>query len=63
MRTTTKFVGDEFETAYARLLGGQVVGGLNDGGKDVMVPEIGAVQVKASLAGAMRFLSESLRRK
>ncbi|OHA16784.1 MAG: hypothetical protein A3C79_00435 [Candidatus Taylorbacteria bacterium RIFCSPHIGHO2_02_FULL_45_28] len=63
MATTTKFVGDDYEAAYAKVLGGTVNGGLGDGGRDVIVPEIGGVQVKASSAGAKEFLAVSLKRK
>lgn len=61
--TTASFVGDEFETAYAKAFGGTVNGGFNDHGKDVVIPGFGGVQVKASVTGAKEFLKVSLQRK
>jgi hypothetical protein len=57
--------GDDAESAYARALRGTVVGGVNDGGHDIKVahPAIRSVQVKSSVAGAMSFFKESLRRR
>lgn len=61
--TSKQFVGDDFEAAYARVLGGMINGGFGDGGRDVIIPEFGGVQVKASPAGAKEFLATSLKRK
>lgn len=60
--TSKQFVGDDYEAAYARVLNGRINGGFGDCGKDVVVPGIGGVQVKASPAGAKEFLAISLRR-
>ncbi len=63
--TTKQFVGVELELAYAKVLGGQVIGGLNDGGLDVVTGDntIPTVQVKSSLPMACKFLAESERRR
>lgn len=63
--TTREYVGRELELAYAKVLGGQVIGGFNDRGLDVttgdtVVPE---VQVKSSLRSACKFLAESTKRR
>lgn len=60
--TTKMFVGEDFESAYERAFGGRRNGGFGDGGRDILVPGFGGVQVKASPKGAMSFLQESLRR-
>jgi threonine dehydrogenase-like Zn-dependent dehydrogenase len=62
--TTREFVGLELEMAYARVLGGRVVGGFDDRGLDVTTCDnsIPAVQVKSSIPLACKFLDESVRR-
>ena len=62
MATSAQFTGDELEYAVAKVLGGTVKGGFGDGGRDVIVPEIGGVQVKNSSVGAMAFLKTSLQK-
>ena len=61
--TSTDFVGQEFEEAYAKVFEGSIVGGFNDNGHDVAVAGFGFVQVKASVKGLYSFLAESLKRK
>lgn len=56
----SRFVGEQTELAYAQVLGGTVNGGLRDGGKDVIVPGIGGIQVKSSPGEAMKSLKASL---
>ncbi len=62
MATSAQFTSDELEQAVAKVLGGKVQGGFGDKGKDVLVPEIGGVQVKSSVTGAREFLGVSLKR-
>ncbi len=63
--TTKRFVGDDFEEAYAKIFNCSVVGGIRDGGKDLELhrASIPFVQVKASWRGAYEFLCMSLHRK
>lgn len=59
-----EFHGAELEEAYAKVIGGRVSGGFNDGGKDI-VPDDSSVprfQVKSSVHFAVKFLAESVRR-
>lgn len=60
--TSSDFVGNDFEYAYAKAFGGEVSGGFDDGGRDVIIPKIGGVQVKASADGAKSFLAVSIKR-
>ena len=62
--TTKEYVGAELELAYAKVLGGRVIGGFNDLGLDVTTCDntIPAVQVKSSISIACKFLAESVRR-
>ncbi|MBU6370997.1 MAG: hypothetical protein KGH93_00825 [Patescibacteria group bacterium] len=58
---TAEFRGQNLEEAYARILGGKIVGGFGDKGKDIVFedePGIGVIQVKSSGQGAMKFLAE-----
>jgi len=61
--TSSDFIGDDFEQAYASVFKGAIVGGISDNGHDVAVPGFGFVQVKASVKGLYSFLKESLRRR
>ena len=63
--TTREFVGAELEHAYAKVLGGRVIGGFNDGGLDVTTCDsaVPAVQIKSSIPIACKFLAESKRRR
>ncbi len=62
--TTREFVGAELECAYAKVLGGSVIGGFNDGGLDVTTGDVSipTVQVKSSILMACKFLAVSERR-
>ncbi|MFA5736714.1 MAG: hypothetical protein WCX70_02955 [Candidatus Paceibacterota bacterium] len=62
---SSDFVGQELEEAYANAFGGKIIGGFNDHGKDVFVPnkEVESVQIKSSTHEMKKFLSESLRRR
>src|SRR4051812_30496281 len=57
------YTGCDLENAYAKVLGGVVSGGLNDGGKDVILgdDQIKVVQIKSSLRDAIKFLSKSMK--
>ncbi len=61
---SAEWVGRELEEAYALAFSGQITGGYNDQGRDLItnIPETPAVQIKSSLEGAKRFFLESLRR-
>lgn len=63
--TTREFVGAELERAYAKVFGGQVIGGFNDRGLDVTTGDhtIPVVQVKSSIPMACRFLAVSEQRR
>lgn len=63
--TTKEFVGAELEHAYAKVLGGRVIGGFNDGGLDVTTCDntVPSVQVKSSIPIACKFLAESTKRR
>ncbi|MFA6295160.1 MAG: hypothetical protein WC666_01910 [Candidatus Paceibacterota bacterium] len=61
--TSSEFVGQEFEKAYAKVFQGAIVGGFNDHGHDVAIAGFGFVQIKASVDGLRNFLTESLRQK
>jgi len=63
--TTKEFVGAELEHAYAKVLGGRVIGGFNDGGLDVTTCDssIPTVQVKSSIPMACKFLAVSEKRR
>ena len=63
--TTKEFVGAELEHAYAKVLGGRVIGGFNDGGLDVTTGDsaVPAIQVKSSIPIACKFLAESKKRR
>lgn len=65
MMTSKEFVGAELEQAYAKVMGWRIVGGLNDGGKDLAtdLPTLPIVQAKSSVHGAMDFFKESARRR
>lgn len=57
--------GANLEQVYATLLGGKIVGGIGDGGLDIVLeddPNVPILQVKSSQEAAKAFLSESLRR-
>ena len=55
--------GNNLEGAYAKKFGGIVIGGVRDGGLDVLTGDcrVPYVQVKSSLAGLKAFLANSLR--
>lgn len=55
--------GNELEGAYAKQFGGAVVGGIRDGGLDILTGDsrVPYVQVKSSLRGLQTFLADSLR--
>ena len=57
--------GDDLEGAYARQFRGVVVGGVRDGGLDILTGDQGVpyVQVKSSMKGLQTFLADSLRLK
>jgi hypothetical protein len=63
--TTKEFVGAELEQAYAKVMGWRVVGGLNDGGKDLAtdIPAMPFVQAKSSVPLTMDFLRKSAKRR
>ena len=61
--TSSDFIGNETEVAFAKVFDGVINGGFGDGGNDVIVPGIGGVQVKSSVTGAKKFLVVSLQRK
>jgi len=55
--------GTELEKTYAKLLGGRIVGGFDDGGLDIVfddVPEVPLIQVKSSWIIARKSLAKSL---
>lgn len=58
-----KFIGNDFEQAYAEVFHTNVEGGFRDGGKDIKtgIDDIPYIQVKASWDGAMHFLSKGLK--
>ncbi|MEK7184710.1 MAG: hypothetical protein AAB683_01060 [Patescibacteria group bacterium] len=57
--------GDDLENAYANVFKGVVVGGIRDGGLDVLTGDnnVPYVQIKSSLTGLQSFLADSLRLK
>ena len=57
--------GDDLEGAYARQFRGAVIGGIRDGGLDVLTGDsrVPYVQVKGSVKGLQSFLADSLRLK
>lgn len=57
--------GQDLEGAYAQKFGGVVIGGIRDGGLDVLTGDsrVPYVQVKSSLTGLKTFLADSLRLK
>ncbi len=57
--------GNELEGEYAKAFHGAVVGGVRDGGLDVLTGDnsVPYVQVKSSLTGLQAFLADSLRLK
>lgn len=61
---SSDLAGRELEEAYASAFGGQINGGVNDRGEDILLndPEVPAVQVKASLESARHFFREAIRR-
>src|SRR5690348_6379070 len=63
--TTKEFVGAELEQAYAKVMGWRIVGGLNDGGKDLAtgIPVMPFVQAKSSIPLTMDFLRKSAKRR
>ncbi len=60
-----QMVGADTENAYARAFGTRVIGGADDGGRDVPTGDndIPFIQVKSSVGGLTAFLARSLRRK
>ena len=57
--------GANLEQVYATLLGGKIIGGIGDGGLDVLLednPDVPILQVKSSQEAAKVFLKESLRK-
>ncbi len=57
--------GNELEGAYAKAFNGAVVGGIRDGGLDVLTgdSQVPYIQVKSSFTGLQTFLADSLRLK
>jgi len=55
--------GEELEGAYAREFHGVVIGGIRDGGLDVLTGDsrVPYVQIKSSFKGLQAFLADSLR--
>ncbi len=63
---SAEFRGTELEKSYAELLGGKIVGGFGDKGKDIVienVPGVADIQVKNSWTNARKFLGECLHHK
>lgn len=59
----SRFMGDDVEKAYAEILQGEIIGGIDDKGKDLRIDadDIPYIQIKSSWEGAMDFLSKGLK--
>lgn len=57
------FIGEDTERAYASIFGKERIGGVGDGGKDVLTgdEEFPFIQVKSSWHDVLDFLAHSLR--
>ncbi len=58
------FVGQELEEAYATAVGGKIIGGRRDAGKDILTgdKEIPYFQVKSSYEGVKEFVRDRIRK-
>ncbi len=58
----SRMTGDDLEDSYAKRFRGAVIGGIRDGGLDVLTGDnrVPYVQVKSSVLGLKEFLAKSL---